>query len=177
MKPDNTIMLQTQKKEVSTGNFALTTALLTSGFPWFNEDEKCHNLYRNGSRPTRVNGKLTHLGSVKFHIGQTNETFPDASIDDALAAYDGDLSPGDDLMELLSGDGEVPKSDVLSLLPLAYVECSRNTLANLREVKKTPSSVAAHIEFIKDNGLPVIVSEDFDKDTAEKWGIDMGGNN
>jgi len=169
------IKINTGGGEFATGNFALTTSLMTVGFPWFDEDQPCHNVYANGARPERgAGGRLKKLGAVTFYLGRRSQTFPEMKLDEALDAYDGKAGAGEELDRLIDGDGNVPKGEVRRLLGLAYLECARNTLANLREVKLMPNMVPAHIRFLKDDGLPVVVSENIDQETADAWGIDIG---
>lgn len=168
------IELKTSALEFRTGNFALVAALLTAGFPWLEENTPCHNVYTDPARPKRdKSGRLEQFGAVTFYLSQYNDSAP-LGLDDALSAYDGDSDPGAALDALLAGEGDVDKADVLELLQAAYVQCSKNTLANLQQVKRIPHTVPAHIRFRKPDGLPVTVSENFDQEQATKWGIDMG---
>jgi len=165
-----------QKGEFPTGNFALATALITCGFPWADEAQKLRNLYTDPARPERYGKEqfLRKFGKVTFYIGRNNTQAPDLTLQDALDAYDGVTTPGAQLDSLLEGEGVVDKATVRKLVHAAYVECSKNTTANLRTIRTLPNMVPAHIKFTKPDGLPVVISENCDAATAAEWGI-VGG--
>ena len=168
--------LQTIAREYATGNVALTTSLVTSGFPWQDESRPLQNIYDTGKPERLQNGRLRKLGAVTYYLSNKSTSFPQLTLGAALDAYDGKTSPGRDLDELLEGDGTVEKSAVRALLGPSFVECSRKTLANLKEVKAMPHVCIAHIRRKKPDGYPVVISENFDREKALEWGIDMGGD-
>lgn len=159
--------------EFTTGNFALTTSLVTCGFGWADEKQKLRNLYEDPERPERFgkSQRLRKFGKVTFFISRTNSTDPSVSLDMALKAYDGEIDPGADLDALLAGDGTVDKKVVRELLHLSYIQCAKNTCANLKTIREMPHFVPSHIKFTKNDGLPMVISENCDAETAAEWGI------
>jgi len=164
--------LVSTSREFKTGNKALVTALVTAGFRWHSDKEPCQNIYANGTRPVRdVRNRLKELGKVTYAIARKHPSGVD--LDRALEAYDGATSPGEELDAAIEAITDTAvRDEIKKLLTLAYVESSRNTLANLREVKEAPHTVQAHIQIKKPDGLPVIVGEFTSPETLRGWGIE-----
>ncbi len=160
-----------------TNNYALATVIGTLGFGWAHPSRPCENRYLNGNRPERMgNGKLKRLGRVTFHINRTSEEYPGLGIDDVEDVFDGNLEPGEEIDKKLAtshydhANTRELKEQLRELLPLAYAECARNTLANLKARKDAPHKVAALIEIKKEDGNPLVISENINPATAERWG-------
>jgi len=168
------------KQPFKTNNYALSAVLGTLGFGWLHPSRPCENRYLNGNRPERKgNGKLGRLGRVTFHILRTSDEYPALDLDDVLEVFDGKTSPGEDIDRKLANssydhqDTRDLKVSLRELLPLAYAECSRNTLANLKARKDAPHKVAALIEIKKEDGTPIVVSENISPAVAERWGVEL----